>query len=420
MIMQSEELWPDYLVRARWFQAKGLPISDISLQPLPWYTQTADIWIRSELARVTVDETSQTYHIVAGYLPSGQAEPVALVGQAELEGRGQVDVVDVPYSNQAMACLLQTLTQEQSATNWLTRPPEPTLPTKVFTGEQTNTSVQIGEVALLKIFRKLQPGPNLESETLAALSGHDMTPRLLGTWSTDDQTYELGNFCQWITDTEDGWDYCVRACQSGQSITDEMLSLGQTLRQLHTGLADVFGTATITTTEISQRMLTRLTEASADLPDLSDLDGLQEILDLPKTTIEVQRLHGDFHLGQTLTSPTGWKIVDFEGEPLTSPDERSAFNAVWKDVAGLLRSLDYVRQSHHDPDGASARKWYQSARQAFLDGYASGSPLPLTLITAYEIDKAIYELIYETRNRPTWTGIPRRAINEAIKSRPAI
>jgi maltokinase len=127
------------------------------------------------------------------------------------------------------------------------------------------------------------------------------------------------------------------------------------------------------------------------------------------TTLDTQRVHGDFHLGQTLHTPKGWKIIDFEGEPAKTMAERLAPDSIWRDIAGMLRSFDYAAASVPGPNSGA---WAAEARAAFLRGYAGGelSGNDSQLLRAYEADKAIYEVVYETRNRPDWVGIPLGAV----------
>jgi len=413
------DLWRPVLVRARWFQGKGLPVGDVVIEPLPWYTPDGDVMVRSELARVQVGETSETYHLLAGYLPPGQAEPDALVGQTELPGHGLRDVVDTPRSPRAMAAFLAAVTNPGTpGVTWLGPPPPPDAPTKVFAGEQSNTTVRVGDDVLFKMFRHLSPGPNIEASMMAALRDSGITPRLVGTLSTIGGAFDLGLFAQRIKGATEGWKYCVDAFGQGRPVDDEMRALGVTLRRLHGQLAAVFGTSVVDGRSIAAQMLARLDAACEQVTELDEMKvSLSAILDLGDNPVEVQRVHGDFHLGQTLTSPDGWKIIDFEGEPLKTPAERAAPDAVWRDVAGLLRSLDYAR--HHDAtaDDDAGRGWYESARRAFLDGYLGGDTVPQAMLTAYEVDKAVYELVYETRNRPAWARIPRAAIMEALSVR---
>ena len=412
------ELWRGYLVGARWFQSKGLPIHSFSITPLPWHTQSGTVWVRSELAEVAVGDSRETYHLLTGYLPIGTAEPDALIGQTELPGRGRVDVVDAPRSPRTLAALLASLVQPQATgMTWFSAPPDPDSPTAVFAGEQSNTTVRVGADMQFKVFRKITAGPNLEEEMLAGLRESGITPRLIGSLTGADGTVALGIFVEHIRQAQDGWDFAVEACRSMRSIADEMTRLGSTLRLLHVDLVEAFGSSTVDGATIGAQMLARLDAASAQVPELADKrPSLRAILDVPAGPVPVQRIHGDFHLGQALISPGGWTIIDFEGEPIKTPEQRAAPDSPWRDVAGLLRSLDYARHYHDQPGSASAKAWYSEARQAFLASYVGDEALPQPLLRAYEVDKAIYELVYETRNRPTWAGIPRHAIDEANRS----
>jgi maltokinase len=411
--MSTAELWSAYLPNARWFQAKGLTWTDFRVRPLPWYAQ-AEVKVRSELAHVSLPGGEQVYHLLVGYLPAGTGEPEAVIGQTLLEDE-LVDVVDAPKSAQAMHAFLRGIAAPGVVgVEWLEPPPDPGSPVKVFSGEQSNTNVSVGESVLLKIFRKLPPGRNLEAEMLRALANSGVTPKLIGTLATPDNEFDLAVLCQRISNATDGWSYATSACRAGTTVSAEMRELGQDLRDLHAFLADISGTHTIDSAQINEVMLQRLDAACGQLEELATLrDGLRATLQLPAQPVTVQRVHGDFHLGQVLRSPDGWTFIDFEGEPLKSLEERKAPDAVWRDVAGLTRSLDYARFSHADPTSPDANTWYHEARAAFLEGYLGDPALAPAILHAYETDKAIYELIYETRNRPDWAAIPRRAVREA-------
>jgi maltokinase len=164
-------------------------------------------------------------------------------------------------------------------------------------------------------------------------------------------------------------------------------------------------------------MRDRLRRATDDAPALLPYAaGLDEAFgELSGTSLPVQRVHGDFHLGQTLHTPSGWKIIDFEGEPAKSLAERMAPDSVWRDLAGMLRSVDYAAASVPGPDSVS---WAAECRSAFLESYARGplQPGDAAILRAYEADKAIYEVIYEVRNRPDWVGIPLAAVATLIET----
>ncbi len=143
------------------------------------------------------------------------------------------------------------------------------------------------------------------------------------------------------------------------------------------------------------------------------------------------RIHGDYHLGQVLRSKNDFVLLDFEGEPARSLAERRRKQCPLKDVAGMLRSFSYAAWSGLDqyvqrhPDSQRAlepwlRLWQNSVSTAFLNAYRQAFarrpdllPEPVqaqSLLNAYLLEKALYELLYELNNRPTWVRIPLAGI----------
>ncbi len=139
------------------------------------------------------------------------------------------------------------------------------------------------------------------------------------------------------------------------------------------------------------------------------------------------RIHGDYHLGQVLRVKGDFVILDFEGEPARSLEERRAKQSPLKDVAGMLRSFSYaafsatMRYSSRRPEAYEqlepwARLWEQSASSAFLRRYREAIKIASIvpeqpaqferLLEVYMLDKALYELVYELNNRPNWVRIP--------------
>jgi maltose alpha-D-glucosyltransferase / alpha-amylase len=148
------------------------------------------------------------------------------------------------------------------------------------------------------------------------------------------------------------------------------------------------------------------------------------------------RIHGDYHLGQTLLGPRGWLILDFEGEPLRSLAERRSFQSPLRDVAGMLRSFSYaayaalLERAEVDSDRWNqlepwAAAFEELARNYFLQAYLrtshEGDLLPHdreelgVLLDFFEIDKALYEIGYELGHRPDWVHIPARGIVDVIR-----
>jgi maltokinase len=175
-------------------------------------------------------------------------------------------------------------------------------------------------------------------------------------------------------------------------------------------------------------MAARLDAALEVVPELeAHAPALRELYDaagaLPGS--DIQRVHGDLHLGQTLRTVKGWKIVDFEGEPAKPLAERVRPDSPWRDVAGMLRSFDYAPRvaamtaATADDTGTEQRlfraaEWSARNQTAFLEAYA-GRQLTAdehTLLTAYVADKSVYECVYEARNRPGWLSIPLAALGQ--------
>ena len=153
------------------------------------------------------------------------------------------------------------------------------------------------------------------------------------------------------------------------------------------------------------------------------------------------RIHGDYHLGQVLWTGKDFVIIDLEGEPLRPVSERRLKRSPLRDVAGMLRSFDYAARAALQEipvvgDGAPARHeeleryadlWVSWASTAFLRGYREGSeasaflPRDLdeyrSLLRAYMLEKAIYEIGYELNNRPAWASVPLRGLDHLLASK---
>ncbi len=156
------------------------------------------------------------------------------------------------------------------------------------------------------------------------------------------------------------------------------------------------------------------------------LEAFRRLEELDATLIRT-RIHGDLHLGQVLWQERDFVILDFEGEPHRTPQERRSMESPLKDVAGLLRSFSYAAQvalQEHlgrrpqDVDNLKpwARLWERTVSAAFLAAYretVGSAPFwpaergaLTTLLDAFLVDKAFYELAYELDNRPAWARIP--------------
>ena len=452
--------WLEYLQRARWYAGKDEGRLS-GIEPLGWYTPAGVLpAVRSELATVERTDDTEIYHLLVGYLPPGTAEPEALVERTELPGFGDVDVVDAAASVTAIEAMLNALDPPEPSSprrrgslssghpGWeipasagMTSEPERSLrsrearvgfslrssgrragaripaprasvakgrpPVRLLPAQQSNSAAVAGE-SLVKIYRRLRPGINPEPELLAALSGGPV-PALHGV--IRDRDYDLLVALEYLPDAADGWEFATAACAVVRPIDAELHALGQALREVHSRLAEAFGTRTNSGAALRERLLNDIEEAVVAVPQLQPhRAALAAVLgDLPDGDIPTQRVHGDFHLGQVLLTEKGWRIIDFEGEPGAPIAERRAFDTPWRDVAGLLRSLDYARSAHPEPSGSEATQWCERSRTAFLAGYGD-EPGAFPVMFAHEVARMVYEVGYEVRNRPDWVGIPLSAV----------
>ena len=318
-------------------------------------------------------------------------------------------------------------------------------PGDTLTAEQSNTSLVFGESTIAKFFRRLEPGLNPDVEVHDALRSTDNPhiAALLGYITVDLPGAEPATAAMaqtFLPVASDGWSLALTSVRDlyaegdlhpdevGGDFAAESHRLGAATASVHADLAQVLPTGNAGRawlTETATAMRSRLAEACQVVPDLLEhaaaleavYDGLAEV----SGDHALQRVHGDLHLGQVLRTAQGWTILDFEGEPAKPITERRTVDTPLRDVAGMLRSFDYAARSllldgQEDPQLAyRATEWANRNRAAFCEGYgeASGSdPRDAgVLLTAFEADKAVYEAVYEARNRPGWLTVPLRSLD---------
>jgi len=322
------------------------------------------------------------------------------------------------------------------------------LAARVLVGEQSNTSIILDLVdtegapskpLICKLFRVLQPGENPDVVVPSALSDAgstrvpDSVGYVLAQWPDAHASDGLAAghlaFAQeFLPGVEDAWRVALAAMASGADFSEQARSLGLATAEVHATLAQAMGTREATHADalaLTRSMRGRHAAALSEVPALAAFD--QPILASIEAVSSaswpaLQRIHGDYHLGQVLDAPgRGWVLVDFEGEPLRPLAERSQPDLALRDVAGMLRSFDYVAGSwdqlhpgHPAHPAHLSAPWADRARTAFLEGYTTGADRDpredAVLLNALELDKALYEVVYEARNRPSWLSIPTTAI----------
>ncbi|MBO9055709.1 hypothetical protein JYQ29_01785 [Curtobacterium flaccumfaciens pv. flaccumfaciens] len=313
---------------------------------------------------------------------------------------------------------------------------------RVLTGEQSNTSVicdtESGDRVIIKVFRVLHHGDNPDVTTQLALTaaGSTRVPRVYGALRADwpdvgrpdgTATGHLAFAQEFLPGLDDAWRVALQEAQAGTPFGDRAEQLGTALADVHRTLAGALPTEPADAPRRDAAVATmhaRLDTAAREAPAVADhVDAVRAVYAraADATWPDLQRIHGDLHLGQVLSAPDprGWVFLDFEGEPLRPLDERSLPDVTLRDVAGMLRSFDYVAGAlAHDAEPVDAAAWAAEARARFLEGYQRGTGADLAahsaLLDAFELDKAVYEVVYETRNRPDWVGIPLAAVARLV------
>lgn len=394
----------------RWFAGKGRLISEVKVVTDPFVTGAGQ-WpaVRREDAVVSyADGTTEIYQLLSAYRPLDEADSQHTLATVEVGGLGAVALGDATTDPPAFNAFLDTFDFHPDVERGSVH---------LFTGEQSNTSVRIGPNALFKMLRRLQPGPNREADILRLLNTSGVSPRLFGQNYTAEGT-TVSIVMEFIEADGDGWELASSSCRANTDFTTLATDLGSALRTVHQALGRAQGVTAASGAHISAAMLARLEQAVAEVPQIAAVaEPLRVIFSRVSTQeLGLQLVHGDFHLGQALhrSDPPGWVVLDFEGEPLKTPAERDEPDSVWRDVAGALRSFEYARGVHPEPDSDVAKAWCAHARAAFLAGYAQGEPIPSDLLRAYELDKAVYEVRYELRNRPEWAYIPLCSVQDEL------
>lgn len=441
MTTALEDLLAGWIGHQRWFAGKGRAIDGVGIES-DVELRAGDPGLRHLVVRVEQAGTRDRYQVLLG---TRRTIPPRLE-HAHIGG----DHYDAAHDADLTGILLEAMARGADIGPLRFRAMEGvTIDTGqrslVLGAEQSNTSLVYGEAYILKLFRRLIPGVNPELEIVTALArrGAPHIARPYGWFATDidGEDTTLAFMQQYLSTANDGWSLAlasvrdlygyahqpeIPASEVGGDFAAESHRLGIATARVHRELAAAFPTATIDPPEIkrmAERLRARLDQTLLEVPALRGRDEVvhaayDRLADIDHP-ITVQRVHGDYHLGQVMRTHTEWVVLDFEGEPGQPLAERRALDSPLRDVAGMLRSFDYA--SRHllmdHPEGRilepRAAEWSARNRAAFLAGYAEGggrvSGDDAALLRALEYAKAVYEVGYESRNRPTWLPIPLAA-----------
>ena len=307
--------------------------------------------------------------------------------------------------------------------------------------EQSNSSAVLGDRLFLKIYRLLEPGTNPEVEVSAFLTavGFPHGPALAGAISylpAEGEPCAAGMLQAYLPARGDGWRWVLASLAAGPDGAREAIAdatqIGGITAELHAALASRpdapgFPARLATIEELAawrasaeaqlRGAVESLTgDARARLEAVAPAIAERFAAIQEADTARVSRIHGDYHLGQLLRTERGFAVIDFEGEPARPLAERRQPASPLRDVAGMLRSLDYAARTaqRNEAIGFEPDAWLTDARAAFLEAYGGPPPGGERLLDAFELEKACYEVRYEANNRPEWTWLPLAALERMV------
>ncbi|MGZ8512124.1 MAG: maltokinase N-terminal cap-like domain-containing protein, partial [Candidatus Limnocylindria bacterium] len=414
---EGSGLTPEWIAAQRWFRSKGRPVASVS------EFDRAPLGARADLTvlELTYADGGEGHRYLAPTVEGREPHDgegawasivLAIAAEAELPGtRGRFRGTRAD----ALEGLLSNDLREQR-----------------IGVEQSNTSVRVGNRLILKVYRLLEEGENPEVEMSAFLTdaGFDDTPALAGAMTYEaDGVASAAMLQAFVPSTGDGWAAMLRALADDADGAPALVErIGNLTARMHAALASrpdepAFPARAATAAETAgwrasaERQLAQAVTAVSGAPH----DRLVALA--PRITARfadtfgsasgearVSRIHGDYHLAQLLARPDGgFSVIDFEGEPARPVSERRAPGSPLRDVAGMLRSLDYAARSTEvaaHGRGFAAEAWLATARAALLDGYGGIAAHDRPLLAAFELEKACYEVRYEAGNRPDWLWLP--------------
>jgi maltokinase len=452
----DEERLAEWLLARRWFGSKARDVAQIHvLDVVPLVGSESEL---PALAATLVEArfpggTHDVYQLLLGLGASATGLEDAVMG--EVDGLTVYDAFADPAACDAVGRLLREGAEVHGERarvefHWLAEvePPQPGAAVRTMRAEQSNTSIVFDDALVLKAFRRVEAGINPELEMLRFLSerGFPNVAELGGWYQYEGELMDatFGVVQRYVPGAWDGWELALDDLGAApERFVERLRDLGAVIGDMHSVLASDASDPAFAPEEPSDESLSLLTatideEIERVFLELPELDAIEpiagraaEVRDRLQLLSHVGargkliRTHGDLHLGQTMLAADGWVILDFEGEPARPLLERRRKRSPLRDVAGMLRSFAYAASASALQRGLPAPEgWEERARESFLSGYLEavdsalmppGEAATRTMLSIFELEKAVYELRYELNNRPDWVSIPVAGIARLLE-----
>ena len=502
----ERESLPLYLAKRRWFAAQQPTRDGVRLLYVMPLAEEADAPMLAEV-EIQGSDGVEHYRLPLAAVPEraeGNDLPQQLALARLRRGR-QVELLTDAFSLPQFSRQVLRLLREQAVLRTsggeLQFRAEPALLAldnlddndfKLLSAEQSNSSALIGEQLLLKLLRRGFPGIHPEVEMGRFLTDHgyaNVAPFLGEVVRVDEQgqPHTLMVVQRYLDNQGDAWEWtlntldrAMRDTLAGGTSAPELDALselaqfagllGKRVGEMHAVLARPVESADFgyrlsdeqdsarwaeSITRQTQQALQALSRqrdslSPANAEQLDWLLAREKPLLAAITHLATQavgglriRVHGDLHLGQVLVVQGDAYIIDFEGEPNRSLEDRRQRHSPFKDVAGMLRSFDYAaavaQRNASGVEGAvdaqqvvrevSARYREQSC-SAFLEAYrlaANGLPHEWherdgegAALDLFCMEKAVYEIVYESGHRPDWIDVPLQGLVDLARQLPGV
>ncbi len=427
---------PGHLERQRW---SGAPEGGIDAAAPDWIELVGDDPL---LAWMVVDATlatgeHQRYQVFIGGRPAAPWPEF-------LEGKDREILGVVPVGDGDEVVLYDALIDPELAIDvlHLVAPDVEVEVRRPIVLEHSNSSIVFDEATILKVFRKVEPGPNPDVEITRVLAEHGFEHVLEPLAELERDGNDLAVLRRFLVGAVEGWTLArtsvrdllasrVEPSEAGADFSPDAERLGAIIADLHLRLAEAWGTEPGDGAAWAEDM-------RAQLDELGEVDGLDaaavrtryDDLGTSSDAGAQVTIHGDLHLAQVIQADAGWIVLDFEGEPARRRADRYTHSSPLRDVAGMRRSFHYAAAAGLADWGGDgeladlARAWEDLNRTAFLTGYFRTDGIDALLpasdvarrnvLAAFELDKAVYEVAYELGHRPDQVGIPLAGITRII------
>ncbi len=309
-------------------------------------------------------------------------------------------------------------------------------------GGTSNSLLFVIRNYLLKSYRRIYPGTNPELKISAALTklGSNQIPEVYGSFKYQVQMeYTLGIIMEAVDNMGTGWERWGQLLKgsSGEAeeiLLEDALLLGKALGFLHRDLATIAREAgdysELNWADLDKRINRLIVDIRDDLTGILELAPIISKLNSLKKQLSEEnlgakfRIHGDLHLEQVIKTTNGWRILDFEGEPLKPITERENCDSPLKDLASMLRSISY-RINGGETAERNCPEIEEQIKSRLVEGYLGSFRevkvdfLPDNdrfghLLTLLQIERAVYECLYESKYRPDWLWIPRTGLEKLV------